>query len=488
VTDLLNSRAAFWSVVALAIILCAIGNLPWHLDDYDQAKQAFTSFEMVERGHWLYQHTPNGWIATKPPLVGWISAGLFSVIRSWNLAWRLPSFLAGLALLVLLARAATAYGRAAAFVATCALGLNLFAPRLATLVRTDMPLALIVFAIGLLIWEKIRKREPWNRRDRLTLFLLLSAAMLIKGPIVYAFLLPGIAAFQWRARASGEAVTAWSGWWPWLASLAVFAAWIAGGIFFVPEFTEHVVLREFAGRFGGAVHRAQPFYFYLPHLLHRFAPWSILLILLAILGVRQSRLRVRDALRAISPETFWLVVWSLGGLLVMSVVPSKRVDRVFPIVPPLCLLVAAQIAAMQKSEKLRGAAMACCTISIVLACLFASGYTARRIALGYREKRDAFADFGKAVRTEAATRHWQIAVVGRKDEGMLLYLRQTEFLDPELAAVKWKAGYLDGLVVAEDELRNLLPLLPGAAPSPIGMSEPAGSYRNRYIFLVCSGL
>mgnify|MGYP006920623902 CR=1 FL=1 len=32
-----------------------------------------------------------------------------------------------------------------------------------------------------------------------------------------------------------------------------------------------------------------------------------------------------------------------GGLIVMSLIPSKRLDRIFPVIPPLCLLLAAQI-------------------------------------------------------------------------------------------------------------------------------------------------
>ena len=166
----LERKSAYWFVAALTIVLFAVTNLPWHLDEYDQAKQAFTSFEMVQQGHWIYQHTPNGWVATKPPLVGWISAGFFAVTRTWDLAWRLPPFLAGLALLGLIARAAAVYGRAASLVAACAFSLNLFTPRLATLVRTDMPLALILFVIGWLIWEKIRKRETWKARDRFVFF------------------------------------------------------------------------------------------------------------------------------------------------------------------------------------------------------------------------------------------------------------------------------------------------------------------------------
>ena len=96
--SLLEDRRTLWVVAALIIVLFAIANLPWQLDDYDQAKQAFTSFEMVKEGHWFYQHTPHERVATKPPLVGWISAALFAVTRSWEIAWRLPSLVAALAL------------------------------------------------------------------------------------------------------------------------------------------------------------------------------------------------------------------------------------------------------------------------------------------------------------------------------------------------------------------------------------------------------
>jgi 4-amino-4-deoxy-L-arabinose transferase-like glycosyltransferase len=474
-----------WGVLMLALILFAITNLPWHLDDYDQAKQAFTSFEMVERGHWFYQHTPNWWVATKPPLVGWISAGFFAVTRSWEIAWRLPSFLATLALLALLMRSAAVYGSIPALVAACAFSFNLFVPRLASLVRTDMPLALVVFAIGLLIWEKLRTRAAWTMRDRLVLFFLLSAGMLIKGPIVYAFLLPGIAAFEWRRRRkTGGPTAASSGWLPWLVSFLVFILWAAGGILFVPEFTEHVVAREFLGRFNEGMHRAQPFYFYVPHLLHRFAPWSLLLILLPLIASR--KMGIRASLRAMSPETFWLLAWSLGGLLVMSCVPSKRIDRLFPIVPPLCLLLAAAVGEFRKQERPKVVIDRVCIAAIVLGCVLTAGYAANRIVVARREHRDAFAVFGRAVVKEAAERRWRYAVVGGEDEGMALYVRQMEFLEPDQAASEWSAGKLDALVVPEEELAELLPRLPGAIPSKLGLSQPAGSGRRRYLFLIRS--
>src|SRR6266404_2354574 len=199
---LLENKRTFWALAALMLVLFSITNLPWQLDDYDQAKQAWTSYEMVTEGHWFYQRTSDDQgLATKPPLTGWISAAIFTITRSWEVAWRLPSLLcAALIAFALFRYAARAYGNVAGLIAFAAFGFNLLSPRLATFVRSDMPLALVIFLIGLLIWEKIRKREPWSTRDRLSMFALLTVGMLIKGPIVYAFLLPGIAFFQWRSR------------------------------------------------------------------------------------------------------------------------------------------------------------------------------------------------------------------------------------------------------------------------------------------------
>src|SRR5437016_6510971 len=165
--DVLQDRRTLSIVVAATFLLFAIANLPWQLDDYDQAKQAFTSFQMIKEGRWFYQQTPHEHVATKPPLMGWISAGLFTLTRSWDVAWRLPSLLTAIALSILLFRSAgSAYGSIAGLIALGAFGLNLLSPRLATLVRTDMPLAFVIFLIRLLIWQQIQKQEEWKPRDR----------------------------------------------------------------------------------------------------------------------------------------------------------------------------------------------------------------------------------------------------------------------------------------------------------------------------------
>jgi len=482
--NFLQSKRTPWVVAGLTILLFTIANLPWQLDDYDQAKQAFTSFEMIEEGHWFYERTPREHVATKPPLVGWISAGVFSLTRSWDVAWRLPSLLAAIAISVLLFRAARlAYGAIAGLIALSAFGLNLLSPRLATLVRTDMPLAFVIFLIGLLIWRKIREQEAWKPRDRIYMFALLAFAMLIKGPIVYAFLLPGIALFEWRCRRHACRYSAWCGWWPWLASLSIFLLWVIGGILSQPGFFDEVVMREFIGRFGETIHRSQPLYFYLPHLLHKFAPWSVLMIALALADLHSRKWQLRSVFRKMSPETFWLLCWSMGGLIVMSLIPSKRVDRIFPIVPPLCLLLAAQTGNIFANEQLRTRVRRWSAIALIFSIIFAGGYAISKVVSGYRGHRDALVLFGRAVRHEAEAHRLRYEVVSAKDEGLLLYLRRTHFIEPDRAIAEWNRGNLDALVAPAETSPALMRELHDAALSQLRSNERKEGQGRGYVLI-----
>jgi 4-amino-4-deoxy-L-arabinose transferase-like glycosyltransferase len=512
-SNLLEDQRTVWVVAVVSFLLFLIGNLPWQLDDYDQAKQAYTSFEMIKEGRWFYQQTPHQRVATKPPLVGWLSAGLFAMTRSWEVSWRLPSLLAAIALAVLLFRTANAeYGSIAGLVALSAFGLNLLTPRLATLVRTDMPLTLTIFLIGLLIWQKIQTQEEWQSRDRVYLFALLTIAMLIKGPIVYAFLLPGIALFEWwrrrhvpsgcsygavspcpsshdeRLDTARRLQSSWSGWWPWIASLAVFLLWVTGGILFQPGFFDEVVMREFLGRFGETIHRPQSLYFYLPHLVHKFAPWSILLIGIAIFYLVSRRWRIGTAFRKMSPGTFWLLCWSLGGLIVMSLIPSKRVDRIFPVIPPLCLLLAAQVSTgigllRRPDGPSRTALHPYLATALVFAILFTGGYTTWKVVTGYRDHRDALAIFGRNVCREADARHWRYEAVSAKDDGLLLYLRKTHYIEPDRAIAEWNRGNLDALIASTEKATRLISELRGASDSQLKASDRNNEQGTGYVLI-----
>lgn len=467
--SLLESRRTLWLIGFIALCFFALTNLPWNLDDYDQALQAYTSFEMIQGGHWFFQHTPHGLIAQKPPLVGWASAATFVLTRSWNVAWRLPGFLAAGAMAIVLFRAARdAYGAAPAVVALAAFFFNLLSVRLATLVRTDMPLALSLFLPGLLIWQKIRAREAWQRRDRWEMFVLFAASMLIKGPMNFAFLLPGIVLFQLLvAKRSGT--SAWCGWWPWLASIAVILVWTIFGIKFVPAFYHVVFEKEFLGRFESGVHRAQPLLFYLPHLLQKFAPWSVLLIVFAWFAGRRGSESVRHFLRNTAPETLWLLFWSVGGIVLMSLIPSKRVDRIYPVLPPLCLLLAAQAAHLLQHDATRRRVLNWSAVGVLFSIVFTGAYSVGKIVSNYRDHADNLEKFSDKVNAEVAAHHWRFEVIegkGGGSQGMLLYLQKLHFTPTDEAVAQWNAGALDALVVPKNQVAALLPQLQNAALAP----------------------
>ena len=94
-----------------------------------------------------------------------------------------------------------------------------------------------------------------------------------------------------------------------------------------------------------AYEKQQPVWFYFPHLLHKFAPWSLLALALPIVSGNVRRKIKSD------PGTLWLACWALGGLLCMTFVPSKRVDRIFPVIPPLCLLLVSMVSACDPNSR-----------------------------------------------------------------------------------------------------------------------------------------
>ncbi len=479
---ILQDRATLIAVAAVAAVLFAVTNLPWQLDDFDQAQQAFTSYEMVNEGHWLYQRTPHELIAQKPPLIGWLSAGIFATTRSWEVAWRLPSFLSAIALAVILFRAAAAaYGSVAALVAFSAFGLNLMTVRLATLVRTDMPLALVIFLAGLLIFEHIRHGRAWRTYERALFCALLALSMWIKGPFIYVFLLPAIVLFRWRWRGQGI-VGAWPGWWPWMVSLLLFLPWVVGGLRAFPTFYEQVIAFEVLGRFSTAVHRAQPVYFYLLHLLHKLAPWSLLLVALPIGQLRGGSQSLRRAAMAISPATFWLIVWGLSGFVVMSLIPSKRVDRVYAVVPPLCLLLAAQVSNGWRSERLRHRTSVTLVACLFAAVAFTTGYAGWKISYSYHDHADALVLFAHQLKAEARLHHWRYEVISGTagSEGMLLYLEKLYFIEPDEAVQAWNKGNLDALAIPLSISGDVLPRLRSAEISPLRSAHRASQPKVDY--------
>src|SRR2546423_6702085 len=138
---------------------------------------------------------------------------------------------------------------------------------------------------------------------------------------------------------------------------------------------------------------------------------------------------------------------SSGGLLLFSLIPPKRGARFFPGTPPLCLLVAAQAALFLSHEKHRARNFRWAVAILAVALLFSVSYEVGKVVIGYRNHRDALANFGRRVREEAARNHWRYEAIGSTDEGLPLYLRRPHFLKTEVAIEEWNSGKIDALAV-----------------------------------------
>jgi len=133
-------------------------------------------------------------------------------------------------------------------------------------------------------------------------------------------------------------------------------------------------------------------------------------------------------------------------------------------VPPLCLLLGAQVAAATKAEWLRRKLRPWLTASLVFACLFTSGYAAWKIGSRYHTGADALVRFSREARRMAEEHHWRYEVVGGREEGMLLYLRRDHFLAPNDALEQWNAGQVDALIVRNEPARPWPAVLPDSRP------------------------
>ena len=169
----------------------------------------------------------------------------------------------------------------------------------------------------------------------------------------------------------------------------------------------------------------------------------------------------------------------------MSLIPSKRVDRIFPVVPPFCLLLAAQVSGTVSAPRqaVAEAWRPFLVVALISGILFTGGYTISKVVSGYRDHRDALVVFGRKVRHEAETNHWRYEVISARDEGLLLYLQRTHFIEPDHAVSEWNGGKLDALIASREKASGLMPQLAGAALSQLKSNERKKEHGTSYVLI-----
>ena len=368
------SRLALVGVLGWAAFLFFV-RLPLPLLEPEETRYAEIPREMLAAGRLLVPVFQSEIYLDKPPLLYWLVMASYRLFGDHVWSGRLVTALcAWLTVVVVYLWARRVYDERTGVVA--ALVLTLFGDFVyrAPMLTMNGPLALFV-ALGLGLGHLAGLGSRFDRRAWLLAGLATAAGVLMKGPVAIVLIvgplvalrlgarrfppLPGFAGGEgrgegviepWRcsgsregscpphpipsspAKPGGEGKSNSSpGWRDWLAFTAIVVAasgpWFAWMAWAEPTFVDYFFLKHHVERFVSPFDHAKPLWFYLPQVLLGLFPWSLLLI------ARFRRL-------CVSPESRFLLIAGLGGLVFFSLAGSKRPVYLVPIYAPLAIAVA----------------------------------------------------------------------------------------------------------------------------------------------------
>lgn len=337
-----------WLVATGAVLVGVFFLYPLSLGipliDPDEGLHAAIAQEMVESGDWVTPQFLKQPFFDKPILFTWSQALSLKLFGMNEAASRLPGMLFGIA----------------ATVITGILGWRMFGPMVgaaAVIIYSSslLPLALTQVAVHdaamipwialavLLFWEADRAESSLARLAyTLGIGLSLGLTCLTKGLVGVA--LVGVAYGSYllvsRRLSTGACLRGAAA-----LAIAVLIAlpWYAAMERRNPGYLHYYfVERHLLGYVTSTQkHGDKPFWFYLPILLWGSLPWIVYLPV----GLRQWWLRRRDPAEATKAEAdrapmLLLLCWLIGGTLFLSAAHSKLITYIWPVFPPLAVLIA----------------------------------------------------------------------------------------------------------------------------------------------------
>jgi 4-amino-4-deoxy-L-arabinose transferase-like glycosyltransferase len=327
-------------LVLLAAISFGAGLGRGAITDADEAFYAESAREMVESGDWLTPHYNYEPRFQKPALYYWLVAGTYLVTGPNEIAARLWSALAGVALVLVIAAAARRwFDEETGFVAGAIGATNFGYFAVARMALPDLPLT---FFITLSIYAALVAMLDRERHPRRWLLLAAAAAalgFLAKGPVgilIPAIVVAPIVVLERRSTNVGvpDFVLAL------LLLLAIAVPWyVAMWMQHGTAYLEGFFLGDNYERFATTrFNDPRPWWFYLPVLAGGLLPWTPLTI------VWLSPLK-RFLTRRGDVGTFdvRLLMWAALPLIFYTLSVGKQPRYVLPVLPPLAIMLASSI-------------------------------------------------------------------------------------------------------------------------------------------------
>lgn len=287
----------------------------------DEPRYAAIGIAMAQSGDFI---TPRLWGSPwfeKPPLLYWMTAaGAWSGFGP-EAAGRFPVALLSVGFLLasffLLKRE---FGVHAAAAATVLLATSTGWLAYSSLCLTDIPLAVFFSLAMFLSLPLLQADSPTARWRFVAIGLCLGLAILAKGLVPLALLMP----WAWFLRRQ------WRWWWRTIVAAAVvalpwyLAVYERNGYVFVQEF---FIRHHLERLYSASLQHVQPWYYYIPVLLAGLFPWTPALLFLP---------RNRGAWDLRRRFLLATVCW---GLFFFSVSLNKLPGYLLPILPPLFALI-----------------------------------------------------------------------------------------------------------------------------------------------------
>jgi len=334
----MNKTASAYIVIAagiLSLFVCVTIFRP--LMPVDETRYMSVAWEMMQQGNWILPTLNYEAYSHKPPLLFWLIRGTWSIfgVDVWPVRILMLGLMAAFLFLT------QCFGRALAqrqesdpghtgiqaMLMLSALPLYLI---YGTTIMFDTMMGLCVVGAMILLW-RIAQGSRWALWFGFGA--LLGIGILAKGPVALLYMLPPAFLVRlWRGEIPG-------GWFKGLA-MAILTGAMIGLAWAVPAalsggdaYAEKIFVTQSAGRMVNAFDHREPLWFYIPVLAGFLAP---LLLIPNLWSSIKTGLKTPQKKQAL----YFVLSWVLPVFLFFSLINSKQIHYMIPILPGFAALAA----------------------------------------------------------------------------------------------------------------------------------------------------